>query len=121
MAVHFASHGPVAEEVVAFEAKRGARHEEKTEKRSRKVAKSEEEPHLSEEEQEAVQSQPRKKKVSVRPSCESFMNLLLHAEYFGLLGGSKRRRKIIFDLSSEFGRVPSDQCTSTLFMSQCVY
>ena len=61
--MYFASHYPLKEEVVAFEAKRGARAEAKIEKRSRKVAKSEEEPRLSEEEQEAAQSQPRKKKV----------------------------------------------------------
>ena len=65
--VHSASHCPLKEEVVAFEAKRGARNEEKSVKRSRKVEKSEEdeEPHLSEEEKEAAESQPRKRKVGV--------------------------------------------------------
>lgn len=65
-----ASHYLLKEEVVAFEAKRGARTEKKIEKRFKKVAKLEEEPHLSEEEQEAAQSQPRKKKVGVWSSCE---------------------------------------------------
>lgn len=93
---HFASHCPFQEEVVAFESKRGARTEEKTEKRSRKVEKSEEEElHLSEEEKEAAKSksQPRKRKVGVWSSPhESQHGLLLLAEPFGLLGRSKRRR-----------------------------
>src|SRR5258706_5771821 len=64
MTVPFASHCPLEEEVVAFEAKRGARTKKKTEKHLRKAEKSEEEeeeeePHLSEEEQEAAKSQPR--------------------------------------------------------------
>jgi hypothetical protein len=69
--VHSASYCPREEEVVAFEAKRGARAEKKTAKRSKKVEKSEEEeeePHLSEEEKEAAASQPRKRKVGVRSS-----------------------------------------------------
>ena len=95
--VHFASHCLLQEEVVAFESKRGARTEEKTEKRSRKSEKSEEkseeeELHLSEEEKEAAKSQPRRRKVGVWSSHESQHGLFLLAEPFGLLGRSKRRR-----------------------------
>ena len=68
MAVRFASHCPLKEEVVAFEAKRGVQ----TEKAVEKCAKTlDEEPHLSEEEQEAARSQPRKKKVRFGSSYES--------------------------------------------------
>lgn len=72
--MHFESHCPLEEEVVAFEAKRGAHTEKKTEKHLRKAEKSEEEeeaPHLSEEEQEAAKSQPRRRKVGVWSSHES--------------------------------------------------